>query len=243
MQHAGALDVVTATVVHEDDWTVCMEDSDPRDLSSSNVSHSILSPRYDQETIVVRTSDKERYAYLFRNLSSHPMIRSVKTLCSSELRRANYFLLSVTARSDSSIFSMMDKFGCIPTGVRYSEGREYWQFMSDKSYTHEVVANIKAMTTVKRLELCDVSPSLLESLSIGEVFLSPQEFNSTLTAYRMGYFDYPRKANLTSLANNLRLSKGTTHEYLRKGVLKIVRKEFAPITQDEDGQRAPTDES
>lgn len=243
MHRTDGLDVVTATVVHEDDWTVCMEDCDSRDLSSSNVSHSIISPRFDQETIVVRSTDKERYADLIRDLSSNPTIRSVKTLCSSELRRANYFLLSVTARSDSSIFSMMDKFGCIPTGVRYSEGMEYWRFMSDRSYTHEVVANIKAMTTVKRLELGDVSPSLLESLSIDEAFMSPQEFNSTLTAYRMGYFDYPRKADLTALASNLRLSKGTAHEYLRKGVLKIVRKEFALLTEDEDVPKVPKDES
>ena len=233
---AGGLDVVSAAVVHEDDWTVCLKDSDPRDLSISNVSSSTLSPRYDQETVVVRTSDRDRYAALLRSLRTNPVISSAETLYSSELRRVNYFLMSVTARSDASIFSMMDKFRCIPTSVRYSEGMEYWQFMCKKSYTREVAANIRAMTTVKRLELSEVSPSILESLVMGEVLLSPQEFNSTLTAYRVGYFDYPRRADLTALACELNLSKGTVHEYLRKGVLKIVRKEFGlRVENDADG--------
>lgn len=225
MRRAG-LEVVTATVEHEDDWTVYTRDSDQRDISISNVSYSTLSPRYDQETIVVRSTDRDRYSDLLRSLRENPMIRSAETLCSSEVRRTNYFLLSVTARSDASIFSMLDKFRCIPTKVRYSEGLEHWQFMCNHQYTSEVVANLRAMTTVKRLEVNDISPSMLESLSMDETFLSPQELNTTVTAYKMGYFDYPRKANLAELARSLELSKGTAHEYLRKGVLKIVRREF-----------------
>jgi predicted DNA binding protein len=98
--------------------------------------------------------------------------------------------------------------------------------MCNHRYTNEVIANLRAMTTVKRLELSDVSSPMLESLSMDEAFLSPQELNTTVTAYKMGYFDYPRRADLTELAKCLELSKGTAHEYLRKGVLKVIRKEF-----------------
>ena len=129
MRHAG-LQVVTATVVHEDDWTVCTRDSEQRDISISNVRYSTLSPRYDQETILVRSTDRDRYSDLLRSLRRNPMIRSAETLCSSEVRRTNYFLLSVTARRDASIFSMIDKFRCIPTKVRYSEGPSSFPFCS-----------------------------------------------------------------------------------------------------------------
>ncbi len=225
MRRAG-LQVVTATVAHEDDWTVCTGDSDQRDMTISNVSYSTLSPLYDQETIVVRSTAKDRYTHLLKSLRKNPRIRSAETLCSSEVRRTNYFLLSVTARSDASIFSMIDKFRGIPTRVRYSEGLEYWQFLCRRKYTEQVVANIRAMTRVRKLEVDDVSPSILESLSTDEALLSPQELNTTMTAYKIGYFDYPRRANLTDLARNLELSKGTVHEYLRKGMLKVVRREF-----------------
>jgi predicted DNA binding protein len=226
MTEAEELCLVSATVVHEDDWTVYLEGRNPREMSISSLSHSVLSSHYDQEASIVRTVDKAAYADLVRSLKSNPSIRSTETLCSAELRRVSYFLISVVARSDASIFSLITKYGGIPVDVHYSQGMEHWKFMCGRSRVRGAMANISGMATVKRLQLDAVSPSILESLMNGEAIMSQREFSSTLAAYRMGYFDYPKGMDLTEVAVRLELSKATVHEYIRKGVLKILRKEF-----------------
>src|ERR1700730_392446 len=158
MHQGDELCVVSATVVHDEDWTTCLKNSDPKELSISNVSSSILSPQYDQEAVIVKSSDKDAYSDLLRSLQAHPMIRSVETLYISEVHRVNYFLLSVIARRDASIFSLIDKFHCIPLGSKYSRGMEHWQFMCSRHYPGEVATNIRAMATVKKFELGAVSP-------------------------------------------------------------------------------------
>jgi predicted DNA binding protein len=218
MRAANELCVVSAALVHDDDWTVSLKDSDPNVLSISNVSSSILSARYDQEAVVVRASDKDACEGLLRNLKANPLIHSTEILYSAEFHRMNYQLISIIGKRDSSIFSLMASFRCIPISSDYSRGMEYWRFMCRRSDVREVAMNIREMTTVTSLELSDVSQFTLESAVKGETLLSPREFGSTLAAYRMGYFDYPRRADLTELAKQLHLSKGTVHEYLRKGV-------------------------
>ena len=56
----------------------------------------------------------------------------------------------------------------------------------------------------------------IKNPDIGYFYLSPLDINIMLTAYRAGYYDWPKKVNLSDLSKLTDLSKKTIDRHLRK---------------------------
>ena len=52
--------------------------------------------------------------------------------------------------------------------------------------------------------------------------LTPMERDVINTAYELGFFNYPRGANLDDIAKELKLSKATVDYHLRNAIRKII---------------------
>jgi hypothetical protein len=52
--------------------------------------------------------------------------------------------------------------------------------------------------------------------------LTPLEYLVIRRAYELGYFDWPRRCSLEQLSRDLKLSKATTLEHLRRAVRKLI---------------------
>ncbi|MEM3832632.1 MAG: helix-turn-helix domain-containing protein [Thermoprotei archaeon] len=55
-----------------------------------------------------------------------------------------------------------------------------------------------------------------------KTILTPKQDSIIRIAYELGYYDFPRKTNLTSLAKKLNLSSATLSEILRRGEYRII---------------------
>ncbi len=55
-----------------------------------------------------------------------------------------------------------------------------------------------------------------------KTILTSKQDNIIRIAYELGYYDFPRKTNLTSLAKKLNLSSATLSEILRRGEYRII---------------------
>jgi predicted DNA binding protein len=56
--------------------------------------------------------------------------------------------------------------------------------------------------------------------------LTPLEYLVLKRAYEMGYFEWPRRCSLEQLSRDLKLSKSTTLEHLRKAIRKLIGEYF-----------------
>ena len=56
--------------------------------------------------------------------------------------------------------------------------------------------------------------------------LTGRQERALRVAFELGYFDYPRKASLATLANRLGVSRSTALELLRKGTTKLAAQRF-----------------
>jgi len=56
--------------------------------------------------------------------------------------------------------------------------------------------------------------------------LTPLEYLVLKRAYEMGYFEWPRRCSLEQLSRDLKLSKSTTLEHLRKAIRKLIVEYF-----------------
>ena len=52
--------------------------------------------------------------------------------------------------------------------------------------------------------------------------LTEKQLSALLTAYKSGYYDYPRKINVTTLTAKKQLTRATFLEHLRKAESKII---------------------
>jgi predicted DNA binding protein len=56
--------------------------------------------------------------------------------------------------------------------------------------------------------------------------LTGRQERALRVAFQIGYFDYPRKASLATLAGRLGVSRSTALELLRKGTTKLAAQRF-----------------
>jgi len=76
------------------------------------------------------------------------------------------------------------------------------------------------------LSQVDTSRNVIRASSSSSGLLTPLEYLVLRKAYEMGYFDWPKRCSLEQLSRDLKLSKSTTLEHLRKAVRKLIEEYF-----------------
>jgi predicted DNA binding protein len=218
---------LSVDLVHDDDWTTGLEEIGASDLSISNIDCHVVSEKYDSETLLVRSKSRTKYLSLIRNIRKCPLVQNVevKEIISGSYQR--YYLISVTAKSDISIIKRFNDYGATLIGSSYAEGLEHWSFLCNRRNLLDFSQCFYALGTVRSLRTSPVTAPLLEAISRMYINLSPRELDSLIVAYRMGYFDFPRRASLEQVSHQLLISKATLNEYIRKGIRKIMIKEMS----------------
>lgn len=92
-----------------------------------------------------------------------------------------------------------------------------------------IVPNFDAYTgIITALERCGLKPKILRITKFkpkGKILTENQEKVLWL-AYKMGFFDYPRKINTIKLAKRLGISPSTLSEIIRRGLRRMLRSYF-----------------
>jgi|ECHhosMinimDraft_1075155.scaffolds.fasta_scaffold01151_3 Predicted DNA binding protein len=221
MMPKNELSTLTLEIIHDQDWTTSLKTFNKDELRITSLQSGVVSADEDFEVIIVKASREKYYKFLLEILKTSPLILNVDYKFSLSPK---YHLLYIRARSDISIVKRCFQTNSVVLELDYVEGLEKWKILGIRENLDQLARLIRGLATVKRLR---IEPLRFEHLDRGLMIdFSQRELQSLITAYHMGYFDYPRKCSLKEIAEQLSISKATANEYLHKAIYKLLRKKI-----------------
>jgi len=112
--------------------------------------------------------------------------------------------------------------------VSYEEGWEYYHAIafrhSDFKRFMESAARMPAEIIITRKSALNSNIRALMPISIGGMFaeLTQKQVNAVLSSYGMGYFRFPRKKNVKTIAESVKVPRTTFQEHLTKAENKLI---------------------
>ncbi len=207
-----------------------------------------ISEKFDNIGVYVidsRVIDEERLyvqmVVLHRNRDIHEIIDTFKKLNVKKVgvlwRSKDTSALELVCKPTHAIKCIWDKPLAILRPLFTQEGLEDWFLLSVNSKQEaEILSTLKEYNDVKICKSTRVRPEdivmlaklmnpflLLDLTSIvNEYALTKTQNKVLLTAISKGYYEYPRKVNLTELASMLKVSKSAIAKDLRRAEKKIL---------------------
>lgn len=135
---------------------------------------------------------------------------------SLSLSESGKILFDFRKRYKGSVMDTIAKHnGIIVDGFKYY-GKEFWRILIYDSYLNELIEDLRSKGTIyvaKRNEF-EIEPE----------DLSQQELKVLVTAYKSGYFDFPRRIKSDKVSKLVNISKSTFTYHLRSAEYKMIKK-------------------
>ncbi|OGS48840.1 MAG: hypothetical protein A3K68_06870 [Euryarchaeota archaeon RBG_16_68_13] len=158
------------------------------------------------------TSDPEA---IVADLKKDLYVEDVETI----VPKKGKILANLTVRECHACQSLAESDCFLTEATATGEGGLEWRILAPrKTAVERLVSHLRK----RGLEIEVVS---VKTVRAGGVLTNRQEQVISL-AYRLGYFEFPKKVNLTQLAKKLGVSKSTLSEILRAGEAKILHVYF-----------------
>lgn len=130
---------------------------------------------------------------------------------------------------EKTITKIMDKYNILHVmPIVYYQGGEYYHIIlfhhqELDEFFQQVEKNGYEIEIVQKVPFDGYIASSF-TLRAESLFarLTEKQLNALLTAYKSGYYDYPRKINVTTLTAKKQLTRTTFLEHLRKAESKII---------------------
>ena len=104
------------------------------------------------------------------------------------------------------------------TPMKVNREKIVYSFIGDDESIRKMLRLLKTFGETVKISVQDPSFSSSEMLSS----LTPKQKELLLEAKRLGYYDYPRRANAGDLATVVGLSRSTVVEHLRKAEIRLL---------------------
>lgn len=125
-----------------------------------------------------------------------------------------------------SMYGMMQDAGFLLVApVVHRDGSELWHVLADAGQLADGVAGLRRVADVTVERVSDRKPRRAEPDGLAErvaATLTPRQREALERAVRDGYYDWPRRKDLRTLAAEARVSGPTFLEHLRRGEGRLV---------------------
>ncbi|MFP4590062.1 MAG: helix-turn-helix domain-containing protein [Halobacteriales archaeon] len=132
---------------------------------------------------------------------------------------------------------MVERFDVPVTGVNAEAGTLYLTFTAEPARARDVVRHLQDVfesITVRRPRL-DPAEAPFALVDLGR--LTDRQFEVLERAYELGYFDFPKGANASDVAEDLGIARSTFSEHLAAALGKVVGSAVAGPPADLRGGR------
>ena len=150
--------------------------------------------------------------------------KDVKSLEVYNTRKLGSLTTIYMVKKNFGVLKAMAKVGVIKAGpVVVHKGIKHFPVLMPESTRSKLVyyvrkyAPCEVMVKVSKPDNLILNYPILENLTLTET-----EYYILLKAYNMGYFDWPKKIRLETLAKELGVSRSTALEHLRKSIKKLL---------------------
>ena len=140
--------------------------------------------------------------------------------------------------TESTFYENVFSLEFMPSSIIISQGHEYWTLLI---YDDKLKETFEKLSEMQDIEYEVLSVSRLRSLEekpqdfIDEISsnLSIKQKKVLLEAYKSGYFEWPRKMNLSELSEKFGIAKSTCLHHIRTAEQKILKRFVEEIKERE----------
>ncbi len=148
------------------------------------------------------------------------IIKNSEDVVNYEFLEENNLIYGSVITKRCKICSILAKCGCVFRKIKYENGIVTWDMIGSKENI-KLALNLLKNNNIK-FEIRNVYN--YKSIKTNNLTLNQEKVLSI--AYKLGYFDFPRKISLSDLAKILNLSPSTLDEKIRKAVKKVLDEYF-----------------
>ncbi len=141
-------------------------------------------------------------------------------------------------KASSTFYENIFSLEIMPSNIIIHNGNEYWSIFVYDDKIKETFENLSKIEGIKYevLGIEDVrefeerAKDIVDEISLS---LSAKQKKVLIGAYKSGYFEYPRKANLKDLAKMFGIAKSTCLHHIRLSEQKILKRIIEEIKERE----------
>ena len=203
---------------HQDCW------SNATELSGIKTHTLVCRPLVSENTIFaiieVKVPTRKLLKNFIREMKNSKKIITIDNIMPINSSRTVY-RISFKETYDSMVAKILLEHGSVFQNSSSFYGREF---------VHCVLPRLEADSLRKDLEdVGSISSFITSDTNINNYLpislnVSSKELETILTAFKLGYYSFPRKTNLSLISTELCISTSTAHEYLNKAENKIIGK-------------------
>ncbi|QXJ30855.1 helix-turn-helix domain-containing protein [Saccharolobus shibatae] len=207
-------------LLSHDDWTL---QTDKYEEDELKVLIKIRTPSFEkmEENIIAEAYVRDPMVLneLINIIKSNNRVIKLKIIETVRTKNELRALMLLSAKLKGGISELLMNKGAYYISERISNGLERWSLViDDKIFKEIILPDLKEYTyNLKVIEKDDGNLLSVKNL------LTSKEFEIIYKAYRMGYFDWPKKVDLKELSEELGISKAATLQALRRAMGKLIR--------------------
>ncbi|MCH4815576.1 MAG: helix-turn-helix domain-containing protein [Saccharolobus sp.] len=207
-------------LLSHDDWTL---QTDKYEEDELKVLMKIRTPSFEkmEENIIAEAYVRDPMVLneLINIIKSNNRVIKLKIIETVRTKNELRALMLLSAKLKGGISELLMNKGAYYISERISNGLERWSLViDDKVFKEIILPDLKEYTyNLKVTEKDDRNLLSVKNL------LTSKEFEIIYKAYRMGYFDWPKKVDLKELSEELGISKAATLQALRRAMGKLIR--------------------
>jgi predicted DNA binding protein len=136
------------------------------------------------------------------------------------------FTLTKMEENLSYYEALYNQFLFYPAPILHKDNKEYGEIMSwERKQLIKLMNVIRKSPHTEYFKLLSLKPKKLKNIFLMKITQKITEKQRTIFEYalREGYYNYPRKINLETIAKNFRITKSTCHEILRRAETNLFR--------------------
>lgn len=201
-----------------DDWSLLTDKYSEQELRVIMTTR-IPSLEKLEENIVadVYAADPLLLNELISKIESNNRIIKIKVLETMRTKSEIRALLLMTVKMRGGISELFMNKGAYYISEYITRGLEKWSLViDDKTFKESILPDLKEKTYSLKI-------NERENIFTVKNLLTSKEMEILYKAYKLGYFDWPKRIDLKELSEELGISKSTTLQTLRRATNKLIK--------------------
>lgn len=203
------------TLTH-DDWTLYTEKFKDDIVLSINTANINFEDGLVYSLVNVEAPNKEIIEKLMEVVKKHRRVKNLRLVDLKNNRTYTLALLSMVTTLNDGIRGVLSQFEIYYAKEYISDGNETWFLVVNKRYS-DLISRLKEMSYT-----FDYSQHSLDEIFPLNNVLTKKEKEILVTAYQLGYFEWPHTLNIGELAEKFNISKTAILQTLRRAIRKLV---------------------
>jgi predicted DNA binding protein len=197
------LKYVTIKAKHEDCWTSYIQN----DIILS-LGRIVYPDKNIIRVFMILNNDNIKIIYTLK------IQGKIKDILNISYNGKNSYIIDMLLPYKNSTLELLNNSNVLPLDMMNVKGYEIWNILAYSNQINELINTLNTNLRIKQ--------TIIKSLNDKFDNLTSTELKAINTAFKLGYYEYPRKVSIRNIAHTLGIKDSTLSYHLRHAERKII---------------------